>query len=85
MTGQDASTLALSRYPLWERAPLVRAPTLVVHGTSSMLGRAHERLVEAIPNARGIRPPTTYQWTWWVDPELWATELRSFLAEPVPR
>jgi pimeloyl-ACP methyl ester carboxylesterase len=84
VTGQDASTLALSRYPLWERAPLVRAPTLVVHGTSSMLGRAHERLVEAIPNARGIRPPTTYQWTWWVDPELWATELRSFLAEPPP-
>ncbi|MCY4640418.1 MAG: alpha/beta hydrolase [Chloroflexi bacterium] len=83
ITGQDASTLALSRYPLWERAPLVRAPTLVVHGTSSALGRAHERLLSTIPDARGIRPPTTHQFNWRVAPELWARELRSFLGEPV--
>ena len=85
VSGQDASTLALSRYPLWERAPLVRAPTLVVHGVSSQLGRAHERVLEAIPSARGIRPPTPHQWTWRVAPELWAAELRSFLGPPVPR
>ena len=79
ISGQDASTRALSRYPLWERAPLVEAPTLVVHGTSSELGRAHERLLAAIPDARGIRPPTTHQFTWRVAPELWAAELRAFL------
>ncbi|MYH41563.1 MAG: alpha/beta hydrolase [Chloroflexi bacterium] len=85
VTGQDASTLALSRYPLWERAPLVKAPTLVAHGTSSALAGAHERLVGAIPNARGIRPPSTHQFNWRVAPELWARELRSFLAEDAPR
>ena len=82
VTGQDASTLALSRYPLWERAPLVKAPTMVIHGTSSALGRAHERLLAAIPAARGIRPPTTHQFNLRVAPELWSAELRSFLAEP---
>jgi pimeloyl-ACP methyl ester carboxylesterase len=80
VSGQDASTLALSSYPLWERAPRVQAPTLVVHGSSSALGRAHERLLEAIPDARGIRPPTSHQFTWRVAPELWAAELRAFLA-----
>ena len=80
ISGQDASTRALARYPLWERAPLVEAPTLVVHGSSSELGRAHERLLEAIPDARGIRPPTTHQFTWRVAPELWAAELRAFLS-----
>lgn len=79
ISGQDASTQALSRYPLWERAPLVEAPTLVVHGSSSELGRAHERLLAAIPDARGIRPPTSHQFTWRVAPELWAAELRAFL------
>ena len=79
VTGQDASTLALSSYPLWERAPLVQAPTLVVHGSSSALGRAHERLLQAIPDTRGIRPATTHQFTWRAAPELWAGELRAFL------
>ncbi len=79
ISGQDASTRALASYPLWERAPLVQAPTLVVHGASSELGRAHERLLAAIPDARGIRPPTAHQFTWRVAPELWAAELRAFL------
>jgi len=81
VSGQDASTLALSGYPLWERAPLVIAPTLVVHGASSQLGGAHERLLEAIPNARGIRPPAPQSFTWRANPELWAAELLAFLAE----
>ncbi len=85
VSGQVASTKALARYPLWERAPLVQAPTLVVHGASSELGRAHERLLEAIPDARGIRPATSHQWTWRVAPELWAAELRAFLGEPAAR
>ena len=78
-SGQDASTNALLSYPLWERAPLVQAPTLVVHGTGSALGRAHERLIEAIPDARGIRPATSHQFTWRSAPELWVAELRAFL------
>ncbi len=80
VSGQDASTLALSSYPLWERAPLVQAPTLVAHGSSSALGRAHDRLLAVIPDARGIRPATSHQFTWRVAPELWAAELRAFLA-----
>lgn len=75
ISGQDASTHALARYSFWERAPLVEAPTLIVRGSSSVPGRAHERLPAAIPAARGIGLATPHQFTWRVAPELWAAEL----------
>ena len=82
MTWGGAAPWSMCHYNTWEALPSIQAPTLVIHGTSSELGRAHDRMVADIPRARGIRPPARNQYDWRVDPELWSREILAFLDDP---
>jgi pimeloyl-ACP methyl ester carboxylesterase len=72
----------MTRHDIWETAAKIEAPTLVIHGTTSELGRAHERFLSTIPRSRGLRLPSTGNFNPRQEPELWAEEMRSFLHEP---
>ena len=76
-----AAPYAMGNYDTWTRVAAIRAPTLVIHGTMSQLGRAHERFVEVIPNARGLRLPSDGNFLPNQAPELFASELLAFLDE----
>ncbi|MDA0256148.1 MAG: alpha/beta hydrolase [Chloroflexi bacterium] len=82
MTWGGAAPWSMCHYDTWEAAPRIQAPTLVIHGANSELGRAHARLLETIPRSRGIRPPAPNQYDWRVDPELWSREIKAFLRDP---
>jgi pimeloyl-ACP methyl ester carboxylesterase len=82
MSWGGAAPWSMCHYDTWAAAPRIQAPTLVIHGANSELGRAHERLIETIPRARGIRPPAENQYDWRVDPRLWSSEVTAFLREP---
>ncbi len=79
---EGAGPHVITRYDLWERAERIEAPTLVVHGTESDLGRSHARFLETIPRARGLRPPSHGRFSPRQAPELWAREVKAFLREP---
>ncbi|MYE47428.1 MAG: alpha/beta hydrolase [Chloroflexi bacterium] len=79
-----AAPYAMGRYDTWTRVAAIRAPTLVIHGTTSQLGRAHDRFVEVIPNARGLRLPSDANFLPNQAPELFASELLAFLDEERP-
>ncbi len=74
-----AAPYAMGHYDTWARVAEIRAPTLVIHGTRSQLGRAHERFVEAIPGARGLRLPSDGNFLPNQAPELFTAELLAFL------
>lgn len=76
-----AAPYAMGHYDAWARVAEIRAPTLVIHGTMSQLGRAHERFVEVIPRARGLRLPSDGNFLPNQAPELFASELLAFLDE----
>ncbi|MDA0256324.1 MAG: alpha/beta hydrolase [Chloroflexi bacterium] len=76
-----AAPYAMGYYDTWARVAEIRAPTLVIHGTMSQLGRSHERFVEAIPDARGLRLPSDGNFLPNQAPELFAAELLAFLDE----
>ncbi len=82
MSWGGAAPWSMCHYDTWEATPKIQAPTLVIHGANSELGRAHARLIETIPRARGIRPPAENQYDWRVDPRLWSSEITAFLREP---
>ena len=56
--GPGSATWAMGRYDSWEAAGKVRAPTLVIHGSESEMGRAHPKFLASIPRSTGLRPPT---------------------------
>lgn len=76
-----AAPYAMGHYDTWARVAEIRAPTLVIHGTMSQLGRSHERFVEVIPDARGLRLPSDGNFLPNQAPELFAAELLAFLDE----
>ena len=78
-----AAPYAMGHYDTWTRVAEIRVPTLVIHGTMSQLGRSHERFVEVIPNARGLRLPSDGNFLPNQAPELFAAELLAFLDEAV--
>ena len=82
MGWEGAGPYAMTRHDIWETIPLIQAPTLVIHGTGSQLGRAHERFVATLRNARGARLPSEGNFYAQQAPELWAREIRTFLTDP---
>jgi len=82
MTWGGAAPWSMCHYNTWEALPKIQAPTLVIHGAGSELGRAHDRMVADLARARGIRPPAPNQYDWRVDPGLWSRELLAFLDDP---
>lgn len=82
MGWEGAGPYAMTRHDIWESAAKIQAPTLVIHGTTSELGRSHERFLATIPRSRGVRLPSTGNFNPPQAPELWAEEVRSFLREP---
>ncbi|MDA0256725.1 MAG: alpha/beta hydrolase [Chloroflexi bacterium] len=79
---EGAGPYVITRYELWERAALVEAPTLVIHGTESDLARSQPRFLETIPRSRGIRLPSEGRFSPRQAPKLWAREVTAFLREP---
>lgn len=53
MGWEGAAPDAMTRYPFWERAAQIQAPTLVLHGAESGLVRAHQRCLDTIPASEG--------------------------------
>ena len=84
MGWRGAGPHAISRYPIWERLPLVQAPTLVIHGTNSRIRPLHEPVVEALPDGRGVLVPSRAVFTPNEDPGLLARITLEFLREHVP-
>ncbi len=79
MGWHGAAAWAMCHFDTWEAAARVQAPTLVIHGANSELARSHERFLQVIPNAVGLRPPAPNQWSWSLDPSMWAREIKAFL------
>ncbi len=79
---EGAGPQAITGYEMWERAALIEAPTLVIHGSQSDLGRSHQRFLETIARSRGSRPPSHGRFSPREAPELWAKEVKGFLREP---
>jgi pimeloyl-ACP methyl ester carboxylesterase len=79
MGWHGAAAWAMCQFDEWEAAARIQAPTLVIHGAGSNLGRSHQRFLEVIPNAVGLRPPAPNQWSWHIDPSMWSREVQAFL------
>jgi pimeloyl-ACP methyl ester carboxylesterase len=79
MGWHGAAAWAMCQFDAWEAAARIQAPTLVIHGASSNLGRSHDRFLEVIPNALGLRPPAPNQWSWHIDLPMWSREVGEFL------
>ena len=69
-------------YPIKETVEDIQAPTLVIHGTTSELGRSHEKFLTNLKRSRGINPPSQGNFTPHQAPEIWADEVRKFLRDP---
>ena len=79
-TGWEGSApYGMLRYDYWAALPRIRARTLVLHGSGSPLGEQHERFVEGIPNAAGMRPESQSLLNINYDPERFARILLDFL------
>ena len=86
-TGWEGSaTYGMCRYEMWDATPKVKAPTLVIHGTKSQLGRSHEKFLETIPRSKGWRPESNNNFTWYsMGPEgaqQWKKAVLDFLRDP---
>lgn len=90
MGWEGAGPNAMTTWDTWEHVQRIQAPTLVIHGTHSELGRSHEKFLELIPDARGLRPPSARSgdstvapqlWNPIQDLDLWAREVTRFLTE----
>ncbi len=81
MGWRGAGPHAICRYPIWERLPLVQSPALVIHGTNSRIRPLHERVVEALPDGRGVLVPSRAVFTPNENPELLARVTLDFLRE----
>ena len=79
MSWEGAGPWSMCHYDLWENAVNITAPTLVIHGTNSELGRSQEKFLATIPNATGIRIPATNRMTFAKNPEIWSKEIKAFL------
>jgi pimeloyl-ACP methyl ester carboxylesterase len=53
MGWDGAAPWAMTRTPLWERTPLIEAPTLILHSTNSPIGKSQSRFLETIQRCRG--------------------------------
>ena len=82
MGWEGAGPYAMTRHDIWETIPRIKAPTLVIHGTGSHLGRSHDKFVASLANARGVRLPSEGNFYAQQAPELWAQEVRAFLTDP---
>ncbi len=81
MGWRGAGPYTICRYALWERLPLVLAPALVIHGVNSRIRPLHERVVEALPDARGVLVPSRAVFTPNENPGLLAEITLAFLGE----
>ncbi len=81
MGWEGAGPYAMTHLDIWESASRIQAPTLVLHGTTSQLGRSHEKFLATIPHARGLRLPSSGNFKPGQAPELWLEEVRSFLRD----
>ncbi len=81
MGWHGAAPWAICHYDGWSAAERIQAPTLVIHGAQSNLGRSHERFLTTLRHARGIRPPAPNQFSWSLDLPLWSAEVKRFLHE----
>ena len=82
MGWEGAGPYAMTHSDMWEATPKIEAPTLVIHGTTSELGRSHEKFLATIRRSRGARLPSTGNFFPQQAPELWASEVRAFLRDP---
>ena len=79
-TGWEGSApYGMLRYDYWAALPRIRARTLVLHGSGSPLAVQHDRFVEGIPNATGMRPESPSLLNINTDPERFARILLDFL------
>ena len=70
---------AMTLYDTWEDVINIQSETLVIHGTTSELGRSHEKFLELIPNATGVKLPSDGNFDIVMAPDLWAKEVLAFL------
>jgi len=82
MGWEGAGPHAMTRWDTWEQVQRIQAPTLVMHGTGSELGRSHEKFLATIPRSRGVRIPSQGNFQPRQAPEVWAREVSAFLHEP---
>jgi pimeloyl-ACP methyl ester carboxylesterase len=79
MGWEGAGPNAMTLYETWEEVVNIQAETLVIHGSTSELGRSHEKFLELIPNAVGVKLPSDGNFDIHMAPDLWAQEVLAFL------
>ena len=81
MSWEGAGPWSMCHYDLWENAANITAPTLIIHGTNSELGRSQDKFLATIPNATGIRIPATNRFTFASNPQLLSKEIKAFICK----
>ena len=79
MSWEGAGPWSMCHYDLGDNAVNITAPTLVIHGTNSELGRSQEKFLATIPNATGSRIPATNRFTFAKNPDIWPKEIKAIL------
>jgi pimeloyl-ACP methyl ester carboxylesterase len=82
MGWEGAGPYAMCRFDMWEAAVRIQAPTLVMHGTTSELGRSHRKFLDLIPRSKGVIFPSTGNFAPHMAPEPWSAEVLEFMADP---
>ena len=82
MGWEGAGPYAMTHHDMWETIEQIESPTLVIHGTTSELGRSHEKFLSNLKRSRGINPPSQGNFSPHQAPKIWADEVSSFLKEP---
>ncbi|MDE2695770.1 MAG: alpha/beta hydrolase [Chloroflexota bacterium] len=76
---EGAAPYGMLRFDYWAALPRITARTLILHGSGSPLAEQHDRFVEGIPDATGMRPASETLLNINDDPERFARILLDFL------
>jgi pimeloyl-ACP methyl ester carboxylesterase len=82
MGWEGAGPHSMCQFDMWEAASRIQSPTLVIHGSTSELGRSHQKFLSLIPRSKGVVLPSTGNFSPLMAPDPWIAEVLQFMEAP---